>query len=89
MGSAVAAEQMFELGFKLANIFKVAVDAGEPDVSRRCVELFEARHDEFADLMGGPFALCGVDDEGFRFIDDGLHLGGGDVAFLACPGASR
>lgn len=73
---------MFELGFEFADIFEVAVDAGEADVGDG-VQVFEARHDELADLAGGAFALGRVDDEGFGFIDDGLHLGGGDIAFLA------
>jgi hypothetical protein len=77
-----AAEEVFEFLLELADVFEVAVDAGETDVGYG-VYVFEARHDELAEGGGGSFALGTIDDEGFGGVDDFLHLGYGDFALLA------
>src|SRR6185312_4183272 len=75
-------KQIFQLFLEFADIFEVSVDAGEADVGDR-VDVLEAVHDEFAYRGGGAFAALGVDDEGFGGVDNFLHLGDGDLAFLA------
>ena len=77
-----AAEQAFELDLELVDVFEVAVDAGEADVGDG-VDVFEAVHDELANGRRRALALGRVDDEGFDGVDDLLHLGDGDFAFLA------
>ena len=75
-------EELLQFFFELADVFEVAIDAGEADVGYG-VEFLQLFHDEFANLAGGSFAVGGVHEEGFGGVDDGFEVERGDGAFLA------